>query len=82
MREGFAAVTLMGIRMVRMPDVAKPLCKLVKDGTKIPVAHEMRKCAAGTSRAVRQRRRSTIIPAMIVSFNIAASIRGTVEVKR
>ena len=72
----------MGIRMLRMPDVAKPLCKLVKDGTKIPVAHEMRKCAAGTSRAAPQRRRSTTIPAVIVSFNIVASIRGTVVVKR
>jgi hypothetical protein len=43
--------------------------------------HEMRKCAAEMSGAVR-RRRSTTIPAMIVSFNIAASIRGTVVVKR
>jgi hypothetical protein len=32
--------------------------------------------------ALRQRRRSTTIPAMIVSFNIAAIIRGTVVVKR
>jgi hypothetical protein len=72
-----------------MPDAAKPLCKLVMDrknwswtGTKISVAHEMRKGAAGTSRAAPQRRRSTTIPAMIVSFNIATGIRGTVAVKR
>jgi hypothetical protein len=34
------------------------------------------------SRALRQRRRSTTIPAAIVPFNNMANIRGTVAVKR